>query len=92
MVARLNGVRASVIGARFGWQPHSVRAAISGLRKTRLEVVTSKSAKSAETNYALRQKPNDDAPELNAVSAPEINPTLVKVGDDAQDDLPMVEG
>ncbi|MBO6718917.1 MAG: DUF3489 domain-containing protein [Rhizobiaceae bacterium] len=53
LLSKPNGARASVLVERLGWQPHTVRAALSGLRKQGFEVATSKSAKTGETLYAI---------------------------------------
>tara|TARA_R110002020_G_scaffold96186_26_gene230644 strand:- start:9344 stop:9712 length:369 start_codon:yes stop_codon:yes gene_type:complete len=53
LLSKPNGVRVSVISERLGWQAHTVRAAISGLRKRGHEIVTSKSPKSGEMVYAI---------------------------------------
>ena len=47
------GARVSVIVNRLGWQAHTVRAALSGLRKQGLEITTSKSSKTGETVYSI---------------------------------------
>jgi hypothetical protein len=48
LLSKPNGVRVSVISDRLGWQAHTVRAAISGLRKRGHEIVTSKALKTGE--------------------------------------------
>jgi biotin operon repressor len=53
LLSKPNGVRVSVISDRLGWQAHTVRAAISGLRKRGYEIVTSKSQKTGEMVYAI---------------------------------------
>lgn len=53
LLSKPNGVRVSVISGRLGWQAHTVRAAISGLRKRGHEIVTSKSPKTGEMIYAI---------------------------------------
>ncbi len=44
MLARPEGASVAEIGRRLGWLPHTVRAAITGLRKTGREVTRSKNA------------------------------------------------
>ena len=61
LLSKPNGVRVSVISERLGWQAHSVRAAISGLRKRGYEVVTSKSPKTGEMVYAISTNSKDNA-------------------------------
>ncbi|MBU2486111.1 MAG: DUF3489 domain-containing protein [Alphaproteobacteria bacterium] len=53
LLSKPNGVRVTVISQRLGWQAHTVRAAISGLRKRGNEIVTSKSPKTGEMVYAI---------------------------------------
>lgn len=53
LLSKPNGARASVIAERLGWQAHTVRAALSGLRKQGHQIVTSKSPKTGETIYAI---------------------------------------
>jgi len=53
LLSKPSGARISVIVERLGWQAHTVRAALSGLRKQNIEVVTSKSPKTGETVYAI---------------------------------------
>ena len=44
MLERAEGASVTEIGQRLGWLPHTVRAAITGLRKTGREVTRSKDA------------------------------------------------
>jgi hypothetical protein len=60
LLSKPNGARVSVIVQRLGWQPHTVRAALSGLRKQGFEIATSKSSKSGEAVYAIVARPNGD--------------------------------
>ena len=63
LLSRKGGACISAISERLGWQPHTVRAAISGLRKQGLDIATSKTsatkhsktspAGSGETVYAI---------------------------------------
>ena len=57
LLSKPNGARVSVLVERLGWQPHTVRAALSGLRKQGFEVATSKSAKTGETVYLIAGQP-----------------------------------
>ena len=38
LLSRKSGVDVDTISDKFGWQPHTTRAALSGLRKTGLEL------------------------------------------------------
>lgn len=53
MLKKPNGMRVSLIGEKLDWQAHTVRAAISGLRKKGFEVSRTKAKKSGETVYAI---------------------------------------
>ena len=57
LLSKPSGVRVSLLVERLGWQAHTVRAALSGLRKRGFEISTSKSAKSGETVYAITGQP-----------------------------------
>lgn len=48
-----NGARTPTICKSLGWQKHTVRAALSGLRKEGHLVVTSKSARDGVTVYRI---------------------------------------
>lgn len=61
-----NGVRVSVLAARFGLKPHSVRAEISGLRKRGFPVVTTRSDKSREAIYTIKSSSICDAARSNS--------------------------
>jgi len=63
LLSKPNGARISVIIGRLGWQAHTVRAAVSGLRKRGFEVATSKSAKTGEIVYAIKARPGTEAAE-----------------------------
>lgn len=60
LLSKPNGARISTIIQKLGWQAHTVRAAISGLRKQDHEVVTSKSPKTGELVYTINAKPEND--------------------------------
>lgn len=60
LLLKPNGVRISVIVERLGWQAHTVRAALSGLRKQGVEVATSKASKTGETVYAIVAPPKEE--------------------------------
>lgn len=60
LLSKPKGARVSVLVERLGWQPHTVRAALSGLRKQGYEIATSKSAKTGEALYAIKGQPAAD--------------------------------
>ncbi|WP_321345500.1 DUF3489 domain-containing protein [Breoghania sp.] len=53
LLSKPNGTRISVIAERLGWQPHTVRAALSGLRKQGIGIKAAKSQKTGETVYSI---------------------------------------
>lgn len=69
LLSKPNGARASLIAERLGWQAHTVRAALSGLRKDGHPVVMSKSPKTGETVYAIAARSSEQAGASDAVSA-----------------------
>ncbi|MCI5073967.1 DUF3489 domain-containing protein [Oricola sp.] len=60
LLSKPNGARISVIVERLGWQAHTVRAALSGLRKQGVEVAMSKSPKTGETVYTIVAAPIEE--------------------------------
>ncbi|MCB1461984.1 MAG: DUF3489 domain-containing protein [Nitratireductor sp.] len=67
LLSKRGGARISVLVERLGWQTHTVRAALSGLRKQGFVISVSKSAKSDETVYAITSA--SDATGIEEVSA-----------------------
>lgn len=67
LLSKSGGMRVSVLVERLGWQAHTVRAALSGLRKQGFAISVSKSARTGETVYAITSAP--DAATTVAVSA-----------------------
>jgi predicted ArsR family transcriptional regulator len=57
LLSKPNGARVSVIAERLQWQAHTVRAALSGLRKQGFGITTSRAAKTGETVYAITEQP-----------------------------------
>lgn len=53
MLKKPNGTRVSLIGEKLDWQAHTVRAAISGLRKKGFAVSRTKAKTTGETVYAI---------------------------------------
>lgn len=56
LLAKPNGVKISTIANRLGWQPHSVRSAVSRLPKGGTDVVMSRSVRSGESVYAIKMQ------------------------------------
>ena len=53
------GAEIGGIGKELGWQPHSVRAALTGLRKEGYELARATPAKGGPTRYRIVAKPSD---------------------------------
>lgn len=68
LIAKSGGARISVLTERLGWQPHTVRAALSGLRKKGHHILASKAPKTGEAVYRLMSpaKMRVDDPEVLA--------------------------
>jgi len=58
LLAKPKGARVSSLCKALGWQKHTVRAALSGLRKQGMAIETSKSAKDGEAVYTIRTQPD----------------------------------
>jgi hypothetical protein len=70
LLSKLGGARISTLVERLGWQSHTVRAALSRLRKQGHEIATSKSAKGNEAVYAIvRASPTSKVKSGKAASA-----------------------
>ncbi len=63
LIAKADGARISVLVERLGWQPHTVRAALSGLRKEGHQILASKSPRTGEAVYRLMTPMVTTAPE-----------------------------
>ena len=53
MLATKRGVDVATVGAKFGWQPHTTRAALSGLRKAGHTVVRDTPAHGKPARYRI---------------------------------------
>jgi predicted ArsR family transcriptional regulator len=53
LVLKPGGTRISVLTERLGWQAHTVRAALSGLRKQGYQILATKAPKTGEAVYQL---------------------------------------
>lgn len=53
MLATKRGVDVATVGAKFGWQPHTTRAALSGLRKAGHTVVRDAPAHGKPARYRI---------------------------------------
>jgi predicted ArsR family transcriptional regulator len=72
LVTKTGGTRISVLTERLGWQAHTVRAALSGLRKQGHQILATKAAKTGEAVYQV-VKPAEptEQTEQAAVTSPE---------------------
>lgn len=61
LLRRPNGMSAPALCTSFGWQPHSLRAAISRLRKSGVEIETRQTVKGDATLYRLRSASKNSA-------------------------------
>ena len=69
LLSKPNGARISVIVERLGWQAHTVRAALSGLRKQGFEIKTAKSKKTGETVYSIVVRQNGRNGQINEAAS-----------------------
>ncbi|TDK37560.1 DUF3489 domain-containing protein [Rhizobium deserti] len=53
LVTKPGGTRISVLTERLGWQAHTVRAALSGLRKQGHQILATKAPKTGEAVYQV---------------------------------------
>ena len=77
MLSTRSGTDLAAISAKFGWLPHTTRAALSGLRKAGHAVVTEKRADGKPTRYRIAAQnggasPGDGLPSVTGASAPEF--------------------
>ena len=78
LVAKPGGTRISVLSDRLGWQAHTVRAALSGLRKQGHQILATKAPKTGEAVYQVVNPTESTVPteqleavEQAAVTSPE---------------------
>ena len=69
LVAKPGGTRISILMEKLGWQAHTVRATLSGLRKQGHQILATKAPKTGEAVYRL-VSPS----EVNGVSIEEATP------------------
>ena len=61
MLNAKNGAGADVICRKFGWQPHTTRAALSGLRKVGFDISSEKPSPSKPRRYRIVAKLTTEA-------------------------------
>ena len=55
LLSRKNGADVTTISKAFGWQPHTTRAALSGLRKDGHELIRDADGKAKPARYRISQ-------------------------------------
>lgn len=60
MLGRKAGADVAAISAKFGWQPHSTRAALTGLRKSGYVLDGEKPGNGKPLRYRITDKPAVD--------------------------------
>lgn len=53
LLSRKSGADAAAISAKFGWQPHTTRAALSGLRKAGFDVTKQSAVAGKPLRYRI---------------------------------------
>lgn len=57
MLSRKAGADVAAISEKFGWQPHTTRAALTGLRKSGFEISAEKLGNGKPSCYRITAKP-----------------------------------
>ena len=61
MLARKTGADVATISTKLGWQSHTTRAALTGLRKAGFEISAEKSGDGKPLSYRITAQPADAA-------------------------------
>ena len=61
MLGRKAGADVATISKKFGWLPHTTRAALTGLRKSGFEITSEKPGEGRLLRYRITAKPAADA-------------------------------
>lgn len=61
MLSRKAGADVAAISEKFGWLPHSTRAALTGLRKSGYELDAENPGNGKPLRYRITSKPTADA-------------------------------
>lgn len=61
LLSRKSGADVSAISEKFGWLPHTTRAALSGLRKSGFELTSEKPSNGGLSRYRIIANPVDAA-------------------------------
>ena len=61
LLSKKAGANITSISKKFGWLPHTTRAALSGLRKTGYEISSMKSGTGKTTKYHITSAPAEQS-------------------------------
>ncbi|MDU8946609.1 DUF3489 domain-containing protein [Ovoidimarina sediminis] len=61
MLTRKSGVDVATISDKLGWQSHTTRAALTGLRKAGFEISAEKPGQGNALSYRITAQPSDAA-------------------------------
>ena len=71
MLGSATGADVATISKRLGWQTHTTRAALTGLRKAGYEVASEKSGQGKQARYRIVTAPACAAPAATAATEPQ---------------------
>ena len=57
LLQRKDGADVTAISKKLGWQPHTTRAALTGLRKAGYEIVSARSGNGHPSRYRIAAEP-----------------------------------
>ena len=66
LLSTKSGVDNAAICSKFGWQPHTTRAALSGLQKLGFKLTRSASSSARPAKYRITSGPSKTAPAAKA--------------------------
>jgi len=58
LLSRKQGADTATISSKLGWQPHTTRAALSGLRKVGFDITKESAGAGKPTRYRIVKAPN----------------------------------
>lgn len=68
MLKSRTGTDVEVVSKKLGWQSHTTRAALTGLRKAGFEITSEKPEGGKPTRYRITSEPNDNGSERAGMS------------------------
>ncbi len=71
MLSTASGVDVGTISTKLGWQTHTTRAALTGLRKAGYEVASEKPGQGKPARYRIVAAPAPAAPAATAATEPQ---------------------